>query len=276
MGGKLDPGGRDRVTKSMIINNDYCKSILIRTPLERPLIWVKQASARIRYRNRPEHRDLVLEANRIDQALRRLIGRRSNCIDVGCHIGSMLSFLTRLAPEGKHMAFEPIPQKVKWLRRKFPEVDVRQVALGETPGKLTFYESLSRSGFSGMRKTGDPQDVYHEFVVDCQRLDHYIEEGRPISFIKLDVEGAEFSVLRGAVELIRRDHPTLLFESVPGAVEKFGRTRREFFAFLTEDLNYFIFLAEDFLAGRGCLDWDRFDRAHYFPFKAMNYLAIPR
>lgn len=103
-----------------------------------------------------------------------------------------------------------------------------------------------------------------------------MKEGHPIAFIKLDIEGAEFLVLRGAVELIRRDHPSLLFESAPGCVERFGRTRREFFAFLTEELGYSIFLAEDFLTGRGRLDWDRFDDAHNYPFKALNYLAIPR
>jgi hypothetical protein len=68
----------------------------------------------------------------------------------------------------------------------------------------------------------------------------------------------------------------MLFESVPGAVERFGQSRREFFGFLTEDLGYSIFLADDFLSGRGPLDWRRFDEAHYYPFKAMNYLAIPR
>lgn len=259
-----------------MINVDYIKSMIIRTPFERAAIRARRISARIRYRNRPELRDLLLESDRVERAVERLVGERSNCIDVGCHLGSMLSLLTRLAPEGKHMAFEPIPQKAEWLRGKFPEVEVKQVALGETSGKITFFESLTRSGFSGLRGTGDPQDEVNEIVVDCERLDQYIIEGHPIAFIKLDIEGAEFLVLRGAVELIRCDHPSLLFESAPGGVERFGQTRREFFAFLTEELGYSIFLAEDFLTGRGRLDWDRFDDAHNYPFKALNYLAIPR
>jgi FkbM family methyltransferase len=250
--------------------------MLVRTPLERPLIRARRVHEWLRSRGRSELRDLCLEPARIERAIQRLVSKNSNCIDVGCHLGSTLSHLIRLAPGGRHMAFEPVPQKAEWLRRKFPKVEIKQVALGDTPGKASFFESRSRPGFSGFQKTGDPQDVMHEIIVECERLDHYIDELRPVSFIKLDIEGAEFVALLGAVELMRRDRPSLLFESVPGAVEKFGQSRREFFEFLTEGQGYSIFLADDFLSGREQLDWGRFDGAHFFPFKAMNYLAIPR
>jgi len=259
-----------------LVDGNFYKSLIIRTPLEGPLVRALRVSAWFKSLSRPEIRDLVRESARVEQVLKRLVGRTSNCIDIGCHLGSMLSFLIKLAPEGRHLAFEPIARKAEWLRRKFPEVEVIQAALGETTGKVSFFESLTRSGFSGLMPTGAQEDVVNEIVVDCERLDHYRREGQPISFIKLDVEGAEFLVLRGAVELIRRDRPSLLFESVPGGVEKFGDDRRRFFEFLTEELGYSIFLAADFLAGQGHLDWERFEQAHTFPFKAMNYIGILR
>ena len=52
-------------------------------------------------------------------------------MDIGCHIGSMLSTILRLAPRGQHWAFEPTPSKAAWLRAKFPEVEVREMALTE-------------------------------------------------------------------------------------------------------------------------------------------------
>jgi FkbM family methyltransferase len=263
------------LAKNKSIYIESCKSYIIRTPLERPLVRALQISGWIKSLSRPEMRDLFLESVRVERVIKRLVGRTSNCIDVGCHLGSMLSFLIKLAPEGRHMAFEPIPQKAERLRRKFPEVEVIEVALGETAGKVHFFESLTRSGYSGLGQTGDPQDVVDEIIVDCERLDHYLREGQTVSFIKVDVEGAEFLVLRGGAELIRRDRPYLLFESVPGGVEKFGDDRRRFFAYLTEEMGYSIFLAADFLAGQRSLDWDRFDQAHKFPFKAMNYIGIP-
>ena len=209
-----------------MIDKNKLKSMVIRTPLEWPVTRGRRLSAWFRGGIHPEDRDLLLEGSRMERCIKRLIGKTSNCIDVGCHLGSMLSFLIGVAPEGKHLAFEPIPQKAEWLRRKFPEVDVKPVALGDTQGKVTFFESLTRSGFSGLRATGDEQDKVVEIVVDCERLDRYLDAGRPISFLKVGVEGAEFLVLRGAVELLRRDRPSLLFESVPGAVERFGQSRR--------------------------------------------------
>jgi hypothetical protein len=86
-------------------------------------------------------------------------------------------------------------------------------------------------------------------MVDCKPLDHFRSKDRPISFIKLDVKGAEFLVLRGAAELFRHDRPVLLFESIPGGVEKMGGSRRELFDFVTSRLGYSIFTVGDFLAG---------------------------
>lgn len=254
----------------------YIKHLFIRTPLERPAFLAKQFTGWIKLRKHPEHLELFLEGGRIDRALGRIVAKDSHCIDVGSHIGSMLSSLIRLAPDGKHLAFEPVPQKAAWLRKKFPEVEVKQMALGETKGSITFFQNLRQSGFSGQFKTNNPADSYSELTVECDRLDQVVPADRRITFIKVDVEGAEFLVLRGASDLIRRDRPTLLFESIPGLVDRLGNTRREFFDFLTRDHGYSIFAPKDFLDDGGPLDWDRFDQSHQYPFKALNYLAVSR
>ena len=56
----------------------------------------------------------------------------------------------RYAPKGKHMAFEALPEKAERLRRKFPDVQIVQGAVGERPGEITFYRDLTSSGCSGM------------------------------------------------------------------------------------------------------------------------------
>jgi hypothetical protein len=43
----------------------------------------------------------------------------------------MVSLLMKLAPDGRHMAVEPTPEKARWLRKKFPEVEVRAEALDD-------------------------------------------------------------------------------------------------------------------------------------------------
>ena len=51
-------------------------------------------------------------------------------------------------------------------------------------------------------------------TVEVRRLDDYFSEhaGRPIRFIKCDVEGYELDVFKGAEYILREDRPTLLFE----------------------------------------------------------------
>ena len=59
----------------------------------------------------------------------------SNCIDVGANRGVILAEMCRVAPGGRHIAFEPTPIKARWLRKKFPEVQVEEVAVSDVAGE---------------------------------------------------------------------------------------------------------------------------------------------
>lgn len=254
--------------------SDYIKHLLVRTPLQAPAQWLRDL-AQVRERRRhPELRELYLESRHIDRLLRRRLREDSNCIDVGCHIGSMLSVILRLAPGGQHMAFEPIAKKARWLRRKFPEVDVHNCALGEQAGQVTFYENVKRSGFSGMRRHewGDGEVV--ETKIECRRLDDAVDPKRPVHFIKVDVEGGELGVFRGARRTLEQQRPLLVFECTGSGLEAFGCTAQQLFDYLFE-LDYRIFLAKDALAGEP-LDLAGFKAAQVFPFKAFNFVAQPK
>src|SRR5712664_959968 len=245
----------------------------IRTPLERPLLWLRSA---VQYPGRWRHRELgelYLEAGRIDAALKRVVHRNSNCIDVGCHYGSMLSCFCRLAPNGRHVAFEPMPVKVRFLRRKFPDVDVREVALSDRPGKTSFYINRLQTGFSGLRRHGEGN--FDQIEVACARLDDVVPRDRRFDLLKVDVEGAELHVLRGATEFPRRDRPTILFECGPSGPEAFGYQPGEIHELLT-GCGYLIFLPKEFLAGGSAIDRSEFEAAVRYPFKAFNWIALPR
>lgn len=93
----------------------------------------------------------------------------ANCLDIGCHLGSMLSEIVRLAPRGNHIAFEAIPEKVSFLRRKFPGVRIHDTALSDEEGTSSFFINEKRTGFSGLARHGE--GVFRETVVRCRRLD---------------------------------------------------------------------------------------------------------
>lgn len=46
---------------------------------------------------------------------KRVLRKDSNCIDVGCHTGEILTWILKLCPKGVHFAFEPIPDLYRYL-----------------------------------------------------------------------------------------------------------------------------------------------------------------
>ena len=254
----------------------YWKHLFIRTPVEGVAKKLQHGLAFWRVVLHPGIREVYFEGGRLDRAMARLVTPTSNCVDVGAHLGSTLSLLVKLAPRGRHMAFEPVARKAAWLRKKFPEVDVREVALGNTSGKVTFSENLSRPGFSGLRAPTDVNDRVREVEVQAGCLDDLLPPDYRVDFLKVDVEGAELKVFQGAVRTLKRDRPAILFESGPGGAEKFGLSRRDLFSYLADEQGYGIYMVKDYLSGGGPIDFERFDAAHRYPFGAFNYLALAR
>ena len=121
------------------INTDYLKHLLIRTPFEKSGKNLKDLLSRGKRSKHPELHEIHIESQRIEKFMELVLKKSSNCIDIGCHLGSMLSEIMRLSPEGKHMAFEPIPYKARWLKQKFPEIDIKEMGLSDAPGEATFY-----------------------------------------------------------------------------------------------------------------------------------------
>jgi FkbM family methyltransferase len=148
---------------------------------------------------------------------RRVLPPSGNSIDAGAHCGGILRHLLRLSPQGEHWAFEPIPNLARQLRRRFPRARVEQIALADFSGTAEFRFLPDAAAYSSLLnrvdvETGQPVQV---LAVNVRRLDDVIPPELPIALIKIDVEGAEAAVLRGAERLLRRHHPVVIFECAP-------------------------------------------------------------
>jgi FkbM family methyltransferase len=217
-----------------------------------------------------------VETAAVRASIRRLLTRRdANCIDVGAHIGSMLSLIMELAPEGQHMAFEPMPEKTEWLRKKFPEVEVYAKALGAEPGHASFSINQTRSGFSGLKAHGVGADRFTEIEVEIARLDDLVPEDREIELLKVVVEGAELSVLQGAERILRQSRPSMIVESSASALQAWGIEPRSVYDFLA-DHQYELRTPQAFLRGGPALSFEAYESAQKYPFAAFRFVATQR
>ncbi len=88
---------------------EYIAHILIGTAFQQP---AQDLRTMVKFRKRwkhPELKEIYLESSRIEQMMKSMIHDSMNCIDIGCHLGSMLSRILQLSPHGNHIAIEPIP-----------------------------------------------------------------------------------------------------------------------------------------------------------------------
>jgi FkbM family methyltransferase len=258
-----------------MVTTDWMKAAIMRSPLEGLAKRSRRTIQSLKLLRHPELYDVWIEEARIERLIGTVVRDSSNCIDVGSHLGSILSLFVRHAPRGRHLAFEPNPQQAQWLKRKFPEAEVRQMALSNSAGEQDFYIREDRSGYSGLI-LGDAEERTRQVEVKVGRLDDLIGPDYRVGFLKVVVEGAELSVLQGAEEILRRDRPFLLFECIPGFLAQFGATPVELFEYLTDRHSYDIFLIKRYLDGGGTLDIHGFEDALRYPFKAFKFAAAPR
>jgi FkbM family methyltransferase len=194
----------------------------------------------------------------------------SNCIDVGSHRGDVLREFVRLAPSGRHIAYEPVPDSYESLRREFPGVEIRNAAVSNEDGEADFVVVKGLSSCSGLRQRDVPGSHDLEHVkVRTERLDSALPEGYVPDFIKVDVEGAEREVFEGAIETLRRHRPVVWFEHGAGGADQYGTTPADVHAVLVEGAGMRIFDAD----GQGPYSRAEFEAVFTEPM--FNFVARP-
>lgn len=134
-------------------------------------------------------------------------------VDVGANIG----FLSLVAAEivgkkGRVFAFEPLPSTYEILEKnkhinRYDQLKPYSFALGnETNSKMIYTENENRGGTSLVNHLSDSGTI-----IEVKKLDD-INLQSPITMMKIDVEGYEFEVLKGAEKTIKTDKPILIIE----------------------------------------------------------------
>ncbi len=209
--------------------------------------------------------------------MRGLLRHDSNCIDVGSHNGEFLGRILRCAPGGRHYAFEPIPEYYETLVRLYGDrATVLPYALSDKDGETIFHFVRNAPAYSGLKKrsyaTSTP-DIC-EIRVQTRALDNVIPPGTCIHFMKIDVEGAEYDVLKGARALIKECRPVIVFEFGLGASEYYHTSPEDVYKLLSEECGLCISLLKDFPEKNNALSFEAFEK-HYQDKTEYYFIAHP-
>ena len=173
------------------------------------------------------------------------------------------------------IAVEAVPAKAELLRKNFPQAVIHACAVGDADGVAGFMIEQNRSGYSSLEHGDATSHRFKKIEVPLRRLDSLISTETKVGAIKIDVEGAEAAVLRGGAELIDRCRPIVVFESAPGAVERFGEPADVVHRWF-DDRNYEVTLPDRVPHDAPGLTTELFMDSHHYPRRALDYFALPR
>lgn len=191
------------------------KRMVVGTPIEAPLRKLHRQIRGAPIDNQAHEWELrdVRDTAYVRLLLRYTMRKDSNCIDIGAHGGVFLRQFLEFAPHGRHYAFEPISNLATALEIEFPSVEVHRCALSDRTGVAEFQFVPELPAWSGLKQQPYPGNVNPQTInVPVRRLDDVVPSEIPVAFVKIDVEGAELEVLKGATGLLKRWHPVVYFE----------------------------------------------------------------
>jgi methyltransferase, FkbM family len=188
----------------------------------------------------PENQDLKLF---------RSLAKSSNVIiDIGANTGLFSILSSKANPGSKIYSIEPYLTNYNRLVKNiqlnnFQNIEPLNIALGEKVGSVNFSipESGTISDVSSVNgefsKHIYPNLKWKEIVVPLSTLDQLaLKIGEKINLIKCDVETYEMNVFKGALNTLKNDKPTILFESF------LDEERKIFFNNILQENGYHVYL----------------------------------
>lgn len=205
----------------------------------------------------------------IQKTIAQYVPHGAICFDIGANVGAVTFMIARQAGlSGKVYALEPSPvihlrlTRNLGLNPQWREV-IRPVQLGlsDQPGKLFWTMDYQYLGNGVLGPTG-------EVEVEVSTLDQLVDQLKPakIDFVKIDVEGMELNVVRGALSTLQRFRPVILFETVGYLYRAELNKEFEELLQLLAQLDYQLW---GISRKAGILPFDRSQLCH-------NTLAVPR
>jgi FkbM family methyltransferase len=151
----------------------------------------------------------------VERVLRKFLSPRSVFVDIGANVGWHTALASSaVGVDGQVYAIEPNPDNARLIahtieRNRLSNVHLVPIALAESTGYAAFRSAIGSNGGFLNHDERDSLDPDVTIVPTMRFDDLHIPR---VDVVKIDVEGAEPIVFRGATETIARDHPVIVFE----------------------------------------------------------------
>lgn len=187
------------------------------------------------------------EQKAIDRFISHL-KKSDTVIDIGANIGYTTLLFSKACVNGKVFSVEPSKELFRAVEdhlklNHITNAKVLNIGLGEKEKTVRLYKVSETN--SGMNRVLEEQDIpFNSESIHIKTLDEVVREEKiaKVNAIKIDVEGYEFNILKGAHKTLEKDHPILLIEIDDMNLKEQNATPTELFKFLIA-LNYSIFEA---------------------------------
>lgn len=155
-------------------------------------------------------------------------------IDVGAHLGDHTIPMARaVAPGGRVHAFEPLDacraRLEERIKTEFGDlagvITVRGEALSDYEGDASYVVAVDALAYSGLRKRMYDIPTKTESVqVSVRTLDSLFADLQALRYVKIDAEGGEYHILRGALGTLSRLRPVVGFEFGAASIGEYNIT----------------------------------------------------
>lgn len=157
----------------------------------------------------------------VRKAIAKLPTRARTIVDIGGHVGLWSFYLAPMCD--RLIAFEPLEPHADCYVQNMSELplnwELNRCALSDKAGTVFVQWQEGNTGMSHVSVNDAGREIMSH-TLDSFDLDD-------VDFIKLDVEGYELHVLRGARETLLRNKPLILIEDKGHGAERYGERRLE-------------------------------------------------
>ena len=215
-----------------------------------------------------EHENLQVEL--------ALIKPNTEVFDIGANIGIMIAPVLKTAPTVTLVAIEASPNNLPYLKKTHehsPYKDrwtIIDKAAFDHVGKLTFQMASAANGAYDSIHNNKRVDFEKTVEIECTTIDTVWQSRKKpeVSFIKIDIEGADLVALKGGVNCITQCKPAILMEWNQVNILPFNLVNKDLWDF-TQSINYTIYSLPNLNKATDLKDFDLFSRF------TENFLLIP-